>query len=919
MLSSMSDMVERLNAALEGRYAIERELGEGGMATVYLAEDIKHIRKVALKVLKPELAAVVGAERFLAEIQVTANLQHPHILPLFDSGEADSFLFYVMPYVEGETLKERIKREKQLPVDEAVGIATAVANALDHAHRHKVIHRDIKPANILIQDGEPVVSDFGIALALGAGGGDRLTETGLSLGTPYYMSPEQATGDQPVGSSTDTYALGSVLYEMLVGEPPYPGTTTQAVLGKIIAGKPVSAREHRSSVPANVDAAIRCAIEKLPADRFGSVQDFVRALGDEHFRYGELATVGADVGVGPWKRLTVAMTAFAAVATLVAGWSLLRPERPQPVSRQVLSTEGWAGLAVPFGRYAAIAPDGSSMILPVGSSEGDLQLALKMLGSTEITPIPGTEGSRDVVYSPDGEWIAYSVGGDLFKRPLVGGSPVRLSQDAPTTTGVVGLAWLDDGTILYEQFNPTESRVRRIVRISEDGGEPLEVVFGLEEEVAIVWVHGLPGARGALVVACPGTTCPAEQTQLHIVDLQDLSSEIVFEQVLRAWYAPTGHIVYVRSDGAVLVQPFDLATLELTGSAIPLFEGVRGSGPATSQLPDMVLGADGTLLYVRGPSSIASAGGPPLAPVWVERDRAVREIDPGWSVLGAINRVGLALSPDNTRLAVSTQDSEGTYDLWVKQLDAGPLSRLTFEGTQNIRATWSLDSQSLTFVSNRAGQRDLWSKRADGSGTAELVLDRQAHILEGLYSSDGIWLAFCEGGNVAADIYAIRPGVDSVAMPLEVTEFQERYIALSPNDRWLAYVSNRSGRDEVYVRPFPDAGASLQQVSADGGVEPVWAHSGRELFYRNGANEMVVVQVTDDPTLRVGQQDVLFSMADYLTSNGRPMYDVSPDDQRFVMLRIGGIADIADDDVDSETELILVQNFFEELRQRMGN
>ena len=200
----MSDPVVRLNAALEGRYAIERELGEGGMATVYLAEDIKHNRKVALKVLKPELAAVVGAERFLTEIKVTANLNHPHILPLHDSGEADGFLFYVMPYLEGESLRDRIDREKQLPVDEAVRIATAVANALDHAHRHKVIHRDIKPANILLQDGEPVVADFGIALAVGAAGGTRLTETGLSLGTPFYMSPEQATGDQPELPPTPT-------------------------------------------------------------------------------------------------------------------------------------------------------------------------------------------------------------------------------------------------------------------------------------------------------------------------------------------------------------------------------------------------------------------------------------------------------------------------------------------------------------------------------------------------------------------------------------------------------------------------------------------------------------------------------------------------------------------------------------------
>ena len=286
----MPDAVSHLNTALEGRYVIEQELGEGGMATVYLAEDIKHSRKVALKVLKPELAAVVGAERFLTEIQVTANLQHPHILPLFDSGEADGFLFYVMPYVQGESLRDRIDREKQLPVDESVRIVTAVANALDHAHRHKVIHRDIKPENILLQGGEPVVADFGIALAVGAAGSNRLTETGLSLGTPYYMSPEQATGEEFVGASTDTYALGSVLYEMVVGEPPYPGTTVQAVLGKIIAGKPVSAAEHRPSIPPNVDAAIRCALEKLPADRFTSTKGFGGTLADPGFRYGEPAS-----------------------------------------------------------------------------------------------------------------------------------------------------------------------------------------------------------------------------------------------------------------------------------------------------------------------------------------------------------------------------------------------------------------------------------------------------------------------------------------------------------------------------------------------------------------------------------------------------------------------------------------------------
>jgi serine/threonine-protein kinase len=227
-----------------------------------------------MSALKPELAAVVGAERFLTEIKTTANLQHPHILPLFDSGEADGFLFYVMPYVEGETLRDRIDREKQLPVDEALGIATAVANALHTAHEQGIVHRDIKPANILLSRGEPLVADFGIALAVGAAGGSRLTETGLSVGTPYYMSPEQATGDQVVGPASDIYALGCVLYEMLVGEPPYLGNTAQAVLGKIIQGLPVSATAARKSIPRNVDAAIRKALEKLPADRFTDAHGF---------------------------------------------------------------------------------------------------------------------------------------------------------------------------------------------------------------------------------------------------------------------------------------------------------------------------------------------------------------------------------------------------------------------------------------------------------------------------------------------------------------------------------------------------------------------------------------------------------------------------------------------------------------------
>ena len=392
----MPDTIARLNGALGARYRVERQLGEGGMATVYLAEDLKHRRRVALKVLKPELAAVVGAQRFFAEIETTANLQHPHILPLHDSGEADGLVFYVMPHVEGESLRERLDREHQLPVDEAVRIVTNVAEALDYAHRHGVIHRDIKPANILLQDGKPVVSDFGIALAVSAGGAGRLTETGLSLGTPHYMSPEQATGDASVGPATDVWALGCVLYEMLVGEPPYTGSTPQAVLGKIISAEPPSPTEARKSVPANVDATIRKALEKVPADRHASAGELARALSDRAFRHADYEHAALR-GPTAWSRATLVLAGAGLALTLGFLGSLFRGEPLPPVSRYTLSADGWAGPEVSFATYAAISPDGSRMVLPIGA-DPDVRLGLKLRASDEIAPIPGTEQAQSAAF-----------------------------------------------------------------------------------------------------------------------------------------------------------------------------------------------------------------------------------------------------------------------------------------------------------------------------------------------------------------------------------------------------------------------------------------------------------------------------------------------------------------------------------------
>ncbi|MEZ0335686.1 MAG: serine/threonine-protein kinase, partial [Gemmatimonadales bacterium] len=279
----MPELLTRLQSALSDRYRLEREIGAGGMATVYVAHDIRHDRRVALKVLRPELAAVIGAERFLAEIRLTANLQHSHILPLFDSGAADSYLFYVMPYVQGETLRDRITREKQLPVADAIRIATEIASALDYAHRSGVVHRDIKPENILLHDGQALVADFGIALAASKASGARMTETGMSLGTPHYMSPEQAMGEREITARSDVYALGAVLYEMLTGDPPFTGSTAQAVVARVVTESPRPLTAQRHTIPPHVEAAVLTALEKLPADRFATAAQFAEALGNRGY------------------------------------------------------------------------------------------------------------------------------------------------------------------------------------------------------------------------------------------------------------------------------------------------------------------------------------------------------------------------------------------------------------------------------------------------------------------------------------------------------------------------------------------------------------------------------------------------------------------------------------------------------------
>ncbi len=524
-------MIDRFADAVSDRYRIERELGAGGMATVYLADDLKHERKVAIKVLRPELAAVVGGERFLSEIETTANLQHPHILPLFDSGEAGGLLFYVMPYVEGESLQDRLDRERQLPVDEAVRITTDVAEALHAAHQRGVVHRDVKPANILLSGGRPLVADFGIALALSHAGGGRLTETGLSMGTPYYMSPEQASADRDATPASDQYSLACVLYEMLVGEPPFPGGSAQAVLARILTADPTPPSELRRSVPPHLDAVVMRGLEKLPADRFPDLREMVRALRDEGHRYaaGRSRTGKRSPRRGP---ATLVPWTLAAVATILAGAAWLRPGPsvfPADDRRLAIPMQEDAqlplGQLVPFGvdaGFFAVSPDARTLV-HLGYDGDRVRLYRRPLNSYESTIFPGTEGAFWPFFSPDGAWVAYFASTALWKVPVTGGEPVRLA-DAPNPAGGV---WGEDGRILFSIMEGG-----RLMSVSDAGGQGTLVEAEMTYEAPVQ----LPG--GGLLVA----EGPPAEVRLRTADG-------LWKTVLegkRPQLLPSGHLTFVR-------------------------------------------------------------------------------------------------------------------------------------------------------------------------------------------------------------------------------------------------------------------------------------------------------------------------------------------------------------------------------------
>jgi eukaryotic-like serine/threonine-protein kinase len=876
---------EQLNAALAGRYAIDRLIGEGGMATVYLARDIRHNRKVALKVLKPDLGAIVGVDRFLAEIEVTANLQHPNLLPLFDSGAADSLLFYVMPFVEGESLRTRLDREKQLPVDDVVRLAAAIASALDYAHRHNVIHRDLKPENILLHDGQPLVADFGIALAISNAGGNRLTQTGLALGTPLYMSPEQATGERMIDARTDIYSLGVLTYEMLTGEPPHIGNTSQAIIARVLTDRPRSIRQSRPSVPEHVERSVLRALEKLPADRFASAKDFAESIS------GARAVVPVSMAVGaagestikfvparsqrarmlafaPW----VLVAAFASMAVL----PLLAPEPNVPLPAHFLvelpdSVNTYLGVG---GSKVALSTDGGRMLIVARKSGGGEQmLYLRRMDDLIAQPVRGTEGAVHGTFSPDGEWIVFGTTlNELRKVPVAGGQSILL-----TDTGS-NAQWTAGDHITFNRQNS--------VYLLDNSGKVVELA-GVDSAKGITGVfHAeiLPGGKFA-VAALRKTPAVIESHVLGIISVADGTVTELGITGTNPHYVAPGYLVFARAGGNIHAVPFSLQKRAITGTAILMLQNVsQQPGGATN----LSVSQRGMLVYHVGAYSSRAL----RSLLLVDKQGRVQPIQ-GEPAYYADPRA----SPDARRISfslrVGSSNEQLFGDIHVKEILTGAQSRVTSSGN-SVRAEWSRDGRSLMIVEQPNDSAFIrmhpWDRTDVGRVLLRATSDGSAALNTISVGPASGWSSFRIGDNGGnTDVWIAPTDSMSAIRPLMKTPYRESASTVSPDGRFLAYASDETGRDEIYVVPLPVPSSRIA-VSVGGGTEPAWSRDGKQLFFR-GPQRMMVASIATSPTLASTRLDSLF-VDTYFRERWHRQYDVLPDG-RFVMLGLAATSDTA--------------------------
>ena len=876
-----------------GHYDVTALLGEGGMGQVWQATDTQLNRQVALKILPDAFAADPDRlARFTREAQILASLNHPNIAAIHGIEEAEGTRALVLELVEGPTLADRISKGP-IPLDEALPIAKQIAEALEAAHEAGVIHRDLKPANIKVrEDGTVKVLDFGLAKALDPNpDGDpsqsptltaAATQMGVIMGTAAYMSPEQAAG-QTLDKRSDAWSFGVVLHEMLTGQRLFTGETVSHVLAKVLE-RELDLSALPTPTPAAIKRLLRRCLERKPKRRLSDLGEALGHLEEARASVDEapsaVSSVSPVVQPAGWRQALPWVAGLVlAVVTGAAIWGFTRAA-PGPVTRSTILLPAGVSSGNSNHHRIALSPDSSHLVYA-----GQDQLYLRALDQLEATAIPSTAFAVEPVFSPDGQWVAFWADGQIKKVQVTGGAPVTLCE----TAAPYGVTWTSDDTILF-------ATAGGILRISGNGGTP-EVIVADEAGEGLPTPQLLPGGEWVLFWTATGR-------QIAMQSLVTGERRVLVEGGGDVRYVPTGHLAYVL-DGTLLAVPFNAEQQIVTGGPVPLIEGVTQAANGVAQV---AFSNDGSLVYRSSGSQEANR-----TLVWVDRNG-----QPTTPVLESETEVAMPrLSPDGTLVAFSRSSESGDLDIWVRDLERGVETRLTETRAQDQYPLWSLDGATVTFTSNSDVQTrfDVFSRPVDLSAEVALVLQPEVDAeatsqggIPGSWSPDGslVFYAtnFFQGGS--RNIWILPPGGDPA--PLMVTPFNERAPRLSPNGKWVVFVSDQGDEDRVSLTAFP-AGGQVHPISTGPGSEAIWSRDGRELFYRNGS-EMWVVDVETEPGFRAGTPSLLFE-APYLPDRnpgvGNPNYDVSLDGEHFLMVRTAATA--------NDTPVVLVQNWHEELKR----
>ncbi len=875
-----------------GPYEILSAIGAGGMGEVYKARDTRLDRTVAIKILPTHLAERAELrERFEREAKTIASLNHPHICTLYDTGHQDDIDFLVMEYIEGETLAQRLQKGS-LPIQQVLQYAIEIADALDKAHRKGITHRDLKPGNIMLTKTGTKLLDFGLAKLKQEAApvipdsqlptvNSAITSEGTILGTLQYMAPEQVEAKE-VDARTDIFAFGAVVYEMATGKKAFEGKSSASVMAKIMEAEPPSMASLQPMTPPALDRVIKTCLAKDPDERWQTAGDLCRELKwiAESGASSAVPAVATSERAHTLRRWALAAGLACVLIATIAGFAVwnLKPTPPKPVTRTVITLPPGDRLVGPDQPALALSPDGKQLAYAAirGISS---QLYLRSMDSQEARPISGTDGASEPFFSPDGQWIGFFAGGKLKKISVSGGAAVTLGNAG----NPLGASWSSQGIIVYAPLLSLP-----LQQLSDAGGAPQPLIPLGKGEASQLWPQFLPGGQAVVFVA---GNSPADA---HVaVQAIATGKRLNLPGGTQPRYAASGHLLYTQG-GTLMAVPFDPQRLEMKGTPVPVVEGVAYSVSYSSS--QYSISDVGSLVYVSGGSQANLR-----RMVWVSRNGAEQPLPAppqGYEYV--------SLSPDGRRAAVELENQ-----IWLYDLARDTLTRFTFEGSSNTSPEWTPDGKRIAFKSNKEGGTvNLYRQLADGSGGLERLSTDQYAQVPRSWSPDGQFLAFHENNpKTQKDIWVLRMS-DRKSLPFLVTPFNEGGPTFSPDGRWMAYVSNESGRPEVYVQPFPGPGGKWQ-ISTEGGTEPAWNHNGRELFYRSG-NKMMALDVATQPSFSPGKPHMLFE-GQYFRSDWPLIgtaYDVSPNGQRFLMVK-------PTEQASSATQINVVLNWFEELKQKV--